>query len=938
MSVSHLPSVYSRNLPSLCLGVALLLAVTNHRLIAQDSCNLPSTVSSLLPNPSLEEYHSGQDGCYSQQLGGLPDGTNQANCLVGWQKISLGTTDAWNAFTFPSAGPGFPSSLPQPLPSGSSVAGFWVGIKDSKGNQFRNGDRSWARQYREYLGACFDENSRLEAGLDYRLTFHLGFMEPEIYRYQGRHIDVASPSGVELSLYGVRSCSQLDFGSFYDCPETAGATGYELIATITVEGDAGSWTPVTVDFVSAGDYEAFAIGGSCGNDIGRANNPYYRNYYFIDDLILNRTAAFSEPVAGPVSISGQSICADVIELSGQAMEGATYQWFHNGAAVAGGDSSSLTLVPTPDIDGAYHLRIESALGCATTGDVNIQRPVIHDQFPDSVALCGTGGQVTVFPSQQSSGTYTWSDGSTNSYYTITEPGTYSVTISTACIQQVETFEATEDSEISYRYTISPEAPCVGDTVELMLETDWYVPLVMFTLGDDERYYVTPNTPVQVVAGSIDSVSAFVITSCGYYDDRVAIPQLSPWTAAVNVLDLNCQGPTGEISLDLGAESPTTIEWRAPDGMLLAAGGPALSVDQPGTYTATLWGAGHCPTVITAEVTDRAFGVEVLTSDVSCADDGSATALPVGGTPPYAIEWITGADQPLLGHSVQTLNHLPRGDYVTRVRDGNGCETDATFTIDGPDPLTMQAEVAIAGCSPDQSATLNVIPRGGTAPYSYSITGRAPVPQSLITDLSAGAYEVAVTDANNCVSDPWETTIDFPEPVTVRLSAASHVNLGQSAAIELSLTGCDPAEALIFWDADSDLSFPDGPLRAVTVPEATARYAIEVVTPDNCVYTDEVSVTVLDATRAYVPNAFSPNGDGRNDLLELYPNSGVAAVEHFRVFDRWGALVWEKTGEAVAWDGTRERQPLNTGTYFYEGQLRTRRGDLLPVRGTVQLLR
>jgi hypothetical protein len=94
-------------------------------------CFILDQVPSLLPNPSFEEFDRGAEGCFSQQPGGYPDRVAQANCLAGWRQASDGTTDAWNAFVFPGFPPIFPASIPQPIPSGSSCAGIWVGISDT---------------------------------------------------------------------------------------------------------------------------------------------------------------------------------------------------------------------------------------------------------------------------------------------------------------------------------------------------------------------------------------------------------------------------------------------------------------------------------------------------------------------------------------------------------------------------------------------------------------------------------------------------------------------------------------------------------------------------------------------------------------------------------------------------------------------------------------
>ncbi|THH34950.1 T9SS type B sorting domain-containing protein [Neolewinella litorea] len=926
-----------RNTP-LCLGVALLVLCLSAPLMGQEGCNLPSTVASLLPNPSLEQFSAGQEGCASRQPNGLPDNTNQANCLVGWQRVSLGTTDAWNAFTLPSAGPGFPSQLPQPLPSGTSVAGFWVGIRDTDGNQFRNGNRTWAKGYREYLAACFEPGKEIEAGLDYRLTFHLGFAERETYKFLGRKIDLASPSGVELAIYGVKECGQLDFGSFYGCPEEAEAEGYELIANVTVDGEPGSWTFTSVDFVAAGDYAGFAIGGSCGSDITREDGKYYRNYYFIDDIILNRREAFDQPVAGPVSVEGQSMCTDEIVLRGQPAAGASYQWLHNGTEVPGGNSPTLALEQSDDLDGTYALRIATEAGCAITEEVLIQRPVIGDLFPDSIALC-PGGGATIFPTHQVTGTFKWSDGSKYSYLPVSKPGTYSVTINSACLEQVETFEVVETPDISYTFRMSPEKPCPGDTVDVWLETDWYAPLVMYTVSDEETHYVSGSAPIRVVAGEVSTISTLLISSCNMYSDEIEVPALPRFKPEALITDLNCQGPTGSIQLTTNGSVPDQYAWSGPEGDLPPSTESRLPVNVPGTYTVTLTGSANCATSVSYAVEDRQFSLDILTTDAACGADGSASALASGGTPPYAIQWRGAADQPPMAQGTTVLADLPRGTYVTQVSDQNGCFTSQDFTIDGPEPMQASAELVLEGCSPAITADLEIEVTGGVAPYTYAIAGAAEQTTPRLSGLEAGRYTVQVYDALNCAAPPVETEVTLPEPVSVELVADRRITYGESMLLELAVQGSNPDEALIFWDSNAELEFPDGLLRAVSTPENTAWYSVEYITPDDCVYTDSLLVNVDNTVRAYVPTAFSPNGDGTNDLLELYPNVGVTGVENFRVFDRWGGLVWETSEEQVAWDGTQlGGQPLSTGTYFYHGQLRLLRGGTTQVKGTVLLTR
>jgi gliding motility-associated-like protein len=88
----------------------------------------------------------------------------------------------------------------------------------------------------------------------------------------------------------------------------------------------------------------------------------------------------------------------------------------------------------------------------------------------------------------------------------------------------------------------------------------------------------------------------------------------------------------------------------------------------------------------------------------------------------------------------------------------------------------------------------------------------------------------------------------------------------------------------------------------------------------------------------MPNAFTPNGDGRNDLFRIPPGIPVTAVR-FEVFDRWGTRVFAGEGDQVAWDGTTGGKPQPSGTYvwligYYNPLIR----QTVMKSGTVELIR
>jgi len=106
----------------------------------------------------------------------------------------------------------------------------------------------------------------------------------------------------------------------------------------------------------------------------------------------------------------------------------------------------------------------------------------------------------------------------------------------------------------------------------------------------------------------------------------------------------------------------------------------------------------------------------------------------------------------------------------------------------------------------------------------------------------------------------------------------------------------------------------------------------------CVGEDCLMVRLVEPSGGlYIPNAFTPNGDGLNDVWTVYPAGGVEVLR-VRVYDRWGELVYESGGGVVGWDGRFRGEEAPAGVYVYVVEYRDGEGRLLRRAGDVTLVR
>ncbi|GJM32326.1 MAG: hypothetical protein DHS20C18_13270 [Saprospiraceae bacterium] len=320
------------------------------------------------------------------------------------------------------------------------------------------------------------------------------------------------------------------------------------------------------------------------------------------------------------------------------------------------------------------------------------------------------------------------------------------------------------------------------------------------------------------------------------------------------------------------------------------------------------------------------------------NDGFIQSTVTGGVLPYQYQWSN-------GDNGTGIDELVAGNYNLLITDSNGCEESASANLDAPQAMFGQAEVTDPACFGDTQGIINVTEaQGGVGPYLYSINNQAFTSSSLFANLAVGEYELQIQDANGCV---WEEnyTILQPEELIVDLGEDIFIKLGESAQLEAFTTY--PVDAYqwknsvtldCFGDTlDLDCFNPNAS------PMFTSTYVVTVVDENGCSNSDEITVFVDRRRQVYIPNVFSPNGDGQNDNFYVYTGPDVAQIKSFLIFNRWGEAVYELYGfpsndPDYGWNGMHRGQLMNTGVYVYYAVVEFLDGEVIEYKGDITLMK
>ncbi|MDQ3846347.1 MAG: gliding motility-associated C-terminal domain-containing protein, partial [Bacteroidota bacterium] len=221
------------------------------------------------------------------------------------------------------------------------------------------------------------------------------------------------------------------------------------------------------------------------------------------------------------------------------------------------------------------------------------------------------------------------------------------------------------------------------------------------------------------------------------------------------------------------------------------------------------------------------------------------------------------------------------------------------------PVRFTAIVENAGVSPSYQWDVNGVKVGTNSPvYTDGALQDGDRVTCILSAQNTGCALSVIT-----TSHPITVSIKLPPTVVIHpadTTVASGTQLLLAAAVTADLSS-------FVWTPANNLSNPQS-LTPVTEPlQQTTTYELRAVATNGCKATGKAVINVV--TSLYIPNSFTPNGDGRNDLFRIPPSTSLKLKE-LAIYDRWGNKVFSTTDVGKGWDGTYKGVDLDSGVYVY----------------------
>ncbi|MEX1001550.1 MAG: gliding motility-associated C-terminal domain-containing protein [Crocinitomicaceae bacterium] len=518
-------------------------------------------------------------------------------------------------------------------------------------------------------------------------------------------------------------------------------------------------------------------------------------------------------------------------------------------------------------------------------------------------------------------------------------GTYTITsfTSSGC---TGTFSGSGDINVIIPPIVDIEANatyCDGDAISALT-------VVSSNGGTVNWYDNAALTPPVIATGNSFTPSPPIGTTTYYATETESI--------------LGCTGPSDQVTIIVNPIPPApswtgnTIycegDLPTPATATASLGGSITWYDAPPPATVLSTNNSYSPTLIVGTfdiyVTETANGCESPTSVISYTVKPTPTAPSVSGQLVYC-EGDTPSPltaTPSLGGQIDWYNSLGIGlatgtTYTPALTVGsndlwvyeslNGCTSDSTVvTIDVSAAPSVSVTPEISICRGD-SVQVTAVHNGYDITWSNGMSGETVY----LGPDSTTQYIVTATNPSCGFAEDSIYLIVNPLPDIV---AGNDTLIGIGGEVELWASSDNNIS--YEWVPEVDECITDNCSEVYSVPDQATVYVVFATDKNGCVNTDSVFVDISGFMDVFVPNIFSPNGDGHNDFLEVKgPRLFNYSIE---VYDRWGKKVFVSTEQKEYWDGTLNGKELTPQTFVYVIKGETVLGERIALQGNVSIIK
>ncbi|MBL0190979.1 MAG: gliding motility-associated C-terminal domain-containing protein [Saprospiraceae bacterium] len=447
---------------------------------------------------------------------------------------------------------------------------------------------------------------------------------------------------------------------------------------------------------------------------------------------------------------------------------------------------------------------------------------------------------------------------------------------------------------------------------------------------------TYSVTVTDIAAGCSSASSFILVASPGVSLNCL--QKSPASSGANADGI------GSVFISGGA-APYTILWVGPSsgqqpGVL---GENSVNGLVSGAYSVVVRDGNNCSANCGFSITNSACALNAtsrISSPISCfgLSDGKVELTVNQGIGTVLVNWSNGQNS-------TSLNNLSQGTYRYTVTDGIGCKVVDSISLIAPLPINFNINIDSITCL-TRTGTIRVTSiTNGTPPYKYSFPAGQPFTNfngSLsLNNLSPGTHILTIQDERGCqIRDT--VVFDSVSGLTVDLPDLVEIELGESVQL-IAITN-KPTSQISQWNWSSGPKiFNNNSDILIDTPKISGTYRVRVTDLMGCTSEDLVNVIVKKNIKIYIPNAFSPNGDGINDVFRIYSDDlKIEKVNYLRIFDRWGNMVHEEkdftiNGTQKGWNGTFKLLHMKPAVFVYSTEITLLDGSIIKKTGDVTLV-